>query len=123
LLAYLRSVDRLHVADRGPITIAGRRAVRVDLTVESEGSGCASPSQPHLLLWRDTAPNGDVAMQVPEGSRVPVSILDVDDATIAIEIWSGDTLESWLPTAETIVGSIRFLYRPPDPFSPSPATP
>jgi hypothetical protein len=111
LLAYIRSVDRLHVEDVGPLTIDGRPAFRVDLTVEGDDSGCEDEA---ILLWRDQSANGHGGLiQVREGARVPVTILDVYGETIAIEIWSGDRLDVWGPTAERIVESIRFLYRPP----------
>jgi hypothetical protein len=47
-----------------------------------------------------------------------LTLLDVDEATIAIEIWSGgsddpEKFEPWLETAGRIVDSIRFFYRPP----------
>jgi signal transduction histidine kinase len=119
LLSYLRSVDHLRLADVGRFTIDGRPAVRLDLTVGQGDSGCVPPSAPHILLWRDTSRGGDVAMQVPVASRVPVSILDVDEETIAIEIWSGDPVDAWEPTAERIIESIRFLYRPPSSSSPA----
>ena len=49
LLSYIRSVDRLHVEDAGHLTIDGRPAFRVDLTVEGGDARCpddptASPS-------------------------------------------------------------------------------
>ena len=59
-------------------------------------------------------------MQVPRLGRVPVTVLDIDKQTIAIEIWSGDDVDIWEPTAERIVESIRFLYRPPDEPSSAP---
>lgn len=121
LLSYVRSVDRLHVRDVGPLTIDGRPAFRVDLTVEGADARCPDDPTASLLLWRDTSPTGDgVAMQVPQRGRVPVTVLDIDGQTIAIEIWSGDDVDIWEPTAERIVESLRFFYRPPD--EPSPAT-
>jgi signal transduction histidine kinase len=117
LLSYLRSVDHLRIQDAGQAVIDGRAAVRLDLIVE-HGGDCQPPSDPHLLLWRDTSPTGTIPMQVPEWTHVPVSILDVDGATVAIEIWSTKSetsIDTWLPTANKIVDSIRFLYRPPPP--------
>jgi signal transduction histidine kinase len=114
LLSYIRSVDRLDVAEVGRLTIDGRPAVRVDLSVHEHDSGCLDRGS-SVLLWRDTSPIGQaVAMQVPLEGRVPVTILEVDGQTIAIEIWSDD-LDRWLPTAQPIVESIRFLYLPPRP--------
>jgi signal transduction histidine kinase len=111
LLAYLRSVDRLHVQEIGPLLIDGRPAYRVDLTVEGHDSGCEDHA---ILLWRDQSADGNGGIiQVPEGGRVPVTILQVYGETIAIEIWNGDEVGPWEPTAERIVESIGFLYRPP----------
>ena len=121
LLSYLRSVDRLHVEDAGHTTIDGRPAFRLNLTVEGGDARCPIAPDASLYLWRDTSPTGDgVGMQVPSLGRVPLTVLDIDEETIAIEIWSGDDVDIWEPTAERIVESIRFLYRPPD--EPSPAT-
>jgi hypothetical protein len=49
-----------------------------------------------------------------------LTLLDVDGETIAIEIWAGgDHVDQWLPTADNIVDSIRFLHRPPDETTPA----
>jgi len=108
LLSYLRSVDRLHVEDAGRTVIDGRPAFRVDLTMEGDSAGCKDPRS-SIFLWRDAK---GIPIQVPQQGHVPVTLLDVDGATIAIEIWSGGPIESWIPTAETIVGSIRFFHSP-----------
>jgi signal transduction histidine kinase len=111
LLDYLRSVDGLHVDEIGALAVDGRPAVRIDLTVDEDWR---CPRGKWLVLWRDTSPTGQgTDMQVYGDGRVPVTVFDVDGATIAIEIWSGGNVEDWLPTAEKIVESIRFLYRPP----------
>jgi hypothetical protein len=117
LLSYIRSVDRLHVEDVGPVVIDSRPAFRVDLSVAGGKTGCEDPLS-SIYLWRDE--RGTV-IQVPQQGHVPLTILDVDGETIAIEIWAGGHMEGWLPTAEKIVDSIRFLYRPP--AEASPATP
>jgi signal transduction histidine kinase len=126
LLAYIRSVPRLHVEEVGPRTIDGRPAFRVDLTVEENDSGCLEPDEGSILLWRDKSANGHGGLiQVYDDNRVPVTILEVDGETIAIEIWSGDELDAWEPMAEKIVESFRFLYRAPagsPSESPSPST-
>jgi hypothetical protein len=77
--------------------------------MNGETAGCKDPKS-SVFLWRDQ--KGTV-IQVPQKARVPVTVLDVDGETIAIEIWSGGKIEAWEPTAEKIVESIRFLYRPP----------
>jgi signal transduction histidine kinase len=116
LLAYLRSVDGLHVSPTGYMTIDRRQAVRVDLTV---GEDVVCPAGPRwLYLWRDTSPSGDgVPMQVAGNGWLPLAILDVDGQTIVFELWGG---EDWAPTGREFVDSIRFLYLPPP---PSPASP
>ena len=81
-----------------------------------------------LILWRaEGLKQGDgnayaVGMQVPEQGHVPLTLLDVDGATIAIEIWSGDppTFDSWFATASHVVDSIRFLNSPAAVGSPAP---
>jgi signal transduction histidine kinase len=116
LLAYLRSVPHLHIEEIGPRTVDGRPGLRLDLTAEGGVTGC--PKHGSLFLWRDAPPTGEgTEMQVPETGRVPVILLDVDGATVALEIWNGDprSYESWLVTANEIVDSIRFLYRGPPP--------
>ena len=73
-----------------------------------------------LILWRAKGlkqGDGDsyaVGMQVPALGKVPLTLLDVDGATIAIEIWSGDppTFDAWYATASHVVDSIRFLHAP-----------
>jgi signal transduction histidine kinase len=117
LLSYIRSVDRLHVEDVGPVVIDSRPAFRVDLSVAGGKTGCEDPLS-SIYLWRDER---GTEFQVPQQGHVPLTILDVDGETIAIEIWAGGHMEGWLPTAEKIVDSIRFLYRPP--AEASPATP
>ena len=53
--------------------------------------------------------------------KVPLTLLDVDGATIAIEIWSGDppTFDAWYATASHVVDSIRFLHAPAAAGSPA----
>ena len=50
LLAYFRSVPRLHMEDLGTVTVDGRPAHRVDLTVEGQDTQCQDDSS--LILWR-----------------------------------------------------------------------
>jgi signal transduction histidine kinase len=116
LLAYLRSVEGLHVSPMGYMSIDQRLAVRVDLAV---GMDVVCPAGPRwLYLWRDTSPRGDgVAMQVGGDGWLPLAILDVDGQTIVFELWGA---EDWGRSGEKIVNSIRFAYRPP---LPSPASP
>jgi len=110
LLAYIRSVDRLDVDDIGRVVVDGKPAYHVDLSVEGGESRC--PDHGSIVLWNVAGGRGG-PIQVPEAGHVPVTLLDVDGETIAIEIWAGGEMEQWLPTAEGIVDSIRFLYRPP----------
>jgi hypothetical protein len=110
LLAYLRSVSHLVVQDAGTVTIDGRPAVRADLSIDGLVTGC--PENNSLLLWRDDGPGKGTPIQVWPESHKEISILDVDGQTIVIEVWSGDDVDRWLPTARDIVESIRFLNRP-----------
>jgi hypothetical protein len=126
LLDYLRSVPRLGVADLGSVIVDGRPAHRVDLTVADGDTRCEDDAS--LILWRAAGlAQGEggayaVGMQVPEQGHVPLTLLDVDGATIAIEIWSGDppTFDTWYPTASRVVDSIRFLNSPAAVGSPAP---
>jgi hypothetical protein len=110
LLAHLRTIPRLAVGPPQTRTVDGRAAIRVELTVAGQDSGC--PDDASLLLWRETVPGSEgVAMQVPEQNRVPVTLVDVDGATVAIEVWAGDPADfaRWEPIADRIVASFRFL--------------
>ncbi len=120
LLAYLRSVDRLSVADETPMTVDNRPATRVDLTVVGQTSGCKDGA---LFPWRDPATKQ--AIWIGDKVRVRLVILDVDDATVVFEIWNQSDLASWLPTAHRIIDSVRFFYRPSGagPSSATPSTP
>jgi signal transduction histidine kinase len=115
LLSYIRSVDGIHVEDLGPAVVDGRPALRVDLWMESAWPG-GCPGQEtgqvysSIYLWRDAQ---GIVIQIPPQGHVPLTLLDVDGETIAIEIWSAPNIDAWLPAADRIVDSIRFLYRPP----------
>ena len=125
LLAHLRSVPRLQVEELGTLTIDGRPARRVDLTVADGDTRCEEDAS--LILWRaEGLKQGEdgayaVGMQVPEQGHVPLTLLDVDGATIAIEIWSGNppTFDAWFATASQVVDSIRFLNSPAAVGSPA----
>jgi hypothetical protein len=123
LLAYLRSIPRLHIEERGTLTLDGRPAVRIDLSVEDGDTQCDDDGS--LILWRaeglEQAGGYAVGTQVPEQGYVPLTLLDVDGATIAIEIWSGDppTFDAWFATASRVVDSIRFLHSPAAAGSPA----
>ena len=54
LLAYLRSVPRLQVEDLGTLTVDGRPAHRVDLSVEAGDTRCDDDGS--LILWRAAGP-------------------------------------------------------------------
>jgi signal transduction histidine kinase len=122
LLSYIRSVDGVHVQDLGRVVVDGRPALRVDLWMESASpGGCPGPPAPSsIFLWRDEQ---GTEIQVGSQGHVPLTVLDVDGETIAIEIWSGGDVDAWLPAAEKIVESIRFIYRPPVDASPASSTP
>jgi hypothetical protein len=111
LLEALRSVDRLRVADVGSTTVDGRSARRIELSVDGAGSGCELEG---LALWRD-GPAEDVVgwIWVADGELLPLTVVDVEGATVAIEIWARDRPDEWLPTARSIVDSIRFLNASP----------
>ena len=124
LLAHLRSVPHLQVEELGAPTIDGRPAHRVELSVAARHRA----DDISLILWRAAGlKQGEdeayaVGMQVPEQGHVLLTLLDVDGATIAIEIWSGDpsTFDAWFATASDVVDSIRFLNSPAAVGSPAP---
>ena len=120
LLSYLRSIAHLNVKDVGAVAIDGRPAFKVELSVQGGVTGCADPEM-SLFLWRDTSPAGEgTLIQVPTTGRVPLTVLDVDGETIALEVWrGGNEIEPWLPTADGIIESMRFIYRPPASGAPS----
>jgi hypothetical protein len=120
LLEYLRSIPHLNVKDVGAVAIDARPAFKVELSVQGGVTGCADPKS-SMFLWRDTSPRGEgTVIQVPTTGRVALTVLDVDDVTIALEVWrGGNDLDPWLPTADGIIESIRFIYRPPPSGPPS----
>ena len=100
LLSYIRSVPHLHVEDIGAVAIDGRPAFKVELTVADGVNGCPDPDN-SIFLWRDTSPSGDgTVMQVPVRGRVPLTVVDVDGATVAIEVWRGGPIDEWIPVAD-----------------------
>ncbi|HET9757962.1 MAG TPA: hypothetical protein VFP66_15775 [Candidatus Limnocylindrales bacterium] len=122
LLAYLRSVDHLDVTETGSVLVDNRAGMQVKLSVAGAETGC--PDGDALGLWHDLWPGGATAM-VWVGSYKEVSLLDLDGETIAIEVWSADDpgMDPWLPTAHSIIDSIRFLNAAParSPGTPRPA--
>jgi hypothetical protein len=123
LLTYLRSIPRLVVGGETPMTVDGRPAVRVDLTVKGESSGCPDRA---MALWRDAAtPSTGQAMWVGDNGHVRLIVFDVDEATIALEIWSPDNMANWVPRATAIVDTMQFISRPTHEVPPaaSPSTP
>ena len=115
LLSYIRSVrsDCTSRTSGASSSTAGRR-YRVDLTVEEGDARCPMPEAEPLALARHIALGGRTGlMQIPGSGHVPLTVVDVDGETIAIEVWSGGDVDEWLPTADAIIDSIRFLYRPP----------
>jgi hypothetical protein len=123
LLTYLRSIPRLVVGGETPMTVDGRPALRVDLTVKYEDSGCPNDG---MALWRDAAtPNTGQGIWIADKGRVGLVVFDVDEATIALEIWSPDNMADWMPKAMAIVDSMQFVSRPPGEVPPaaSPSTP
>ena len=120
LLAYLRSIDRLDVGNEARMTLDGRPAVAVDLKAKGEGSGCPDRA---IALWRDGAsPGTGQGIWIRDASWVRLIAFDVDDATIAVEIWSPDNMQGWLPRAEAIVESFQFIRGSPGEL-PSGASP
>jgi signal transduction histidine kinase len=107
LLAHLRTISRLSIANPKPVTVDGRPATSLDLSVVGQSSGCPDRA---LLLWRDAATKQSI--WVPDTSSVRLIVADVDNATVAFEIWNRADLASWIPKAQEVIDSIRFFSRP-----------
>jgi signal transduction histidine kinase len=109
LLAYLRSIPRLVVAGETRMTVDGRPAMRVDLTVKDEDSACPNDG---MALWRDAAtPSTGQGIWIDDKGHVRLIAFDVDEATIALEIWSPDNMANWVPRAMAIVDTMQFVSR------------
>jgi signal transduction histidine kinase len=107
LLAYLRSIVRLHVSPDTPTTVDGRPATQVDLTVEGGDSRCPDHA---LFPWRDAATGQPI--WISDISWVQLVVVDVAEATVVFEIWNQADLTPWLPTAHRVIDSIRFFNAP-----------
>jgi hypothetical protein len=118
LLAYMRTVDRLVIRNEAATTLDGRPATRLELSVLDHNTGCKGEG---MSLWRDTSTEKGAGIYIPADGRVPLILTDVDGATVVFEIWSYAQLDDWLPTAEAIVDSVRFLHTPPGSTSPTTA--
>ena len=121
LLAHLRGVQGLEIAREAAVMIDGRPATRLDLSVGAKHKACLFEEMGFgMSLWRDTrAPDKDWIF-IPKGRPVPVTVLDVDGATIVIETWSYADSEAWRATADSIIASIRFHHAAaPDPSAPA----
>ena len=109
LLTYLRSIPRLEAVQLPPTTVDGRPALRLGLTIKDGDSDCEGDG---MALWRDGDPSSTGhGIWVRDNGGVLVTVFDVDDATVAIEIWSTDDIFAWIPKAESIVGSMQFVSR------------
>ena len=109
LLTYLRSIPRLEAVQLPPTTVDGRPALRLGLTIKGHDSGCEGDG---MALWRDVASTTTGhGIWIPDDGGVLLIVFDVDEATIAIEVWSYDDIFAWIPKAEAIVGSMQFRGR------------
>lgn len=122
LLKYLRSIPRLDAVQLPPMTVDGRPALRLGITIRDGNSDC----QGHrMALWRDGAsPSTGQYISIPDDGGVLLIVFDVEDETIAIEIWSYDIF-AWIPKAEAIIGSMQFVSQTSGegPSSPTPSVP
>ena len=112
LLAHLQAIDGLAIAREAAVTIDGRPATQLDLTVAAGHEACRFEELGFvgMSLWRDASSPDQDWIFIPQGRPVPVTILDVDGATVVIETWSYADINAWRPTAEGIIGSIRFHH-------------
>jgi hypothetical protein len=102
-LAWLQSRDDLLVSEPVDVTVDGRPATMVDLTPAPDANACLGNFE-RVRLWQVTGADASV----DTSSMARVIVMDVEDATLAIEIY-GDEQETWLPLAQRVVDSIDFL--------------
>jgi signal transduction histidine kinase len=121
LLKYLRSIPRLQVNQLPPTTVDGRPAFRLGVTVKEGDSNCQEDG---MALWRDVGSTSTGhGIWIPDDGGVLLTVFDVEDATIAIEIWSYDDIFAWVPKAEAIVDSMQFQSRSSSEATSSPSAP
>ena len=119
LLKYLRSIPRLSAVQHLPATVDGRPALRLGLRIKDSDSDCEGRG---MTLWRDGAsPGTGQPIWIPDDGGVLLFVFDVEDETIAIEIWSYDDIFAWIPKAEAIVDSMQFVSRSSGEGSSSPS--
>jgi signal transduction histidine kinase len=106
LVAYLRSVKALTVIGQHSATVDGRPATA--MTLITLDSGCDGGP---LMLWRDAGSDSLQAIRIPGVELVPITIVDVDGATVVIEDWGGPE-DGWKPIAGEIMRSLRFFNGP-----------
>src|SRR5262249_30279703 len=98
LLAYLHDVPRLAIRNESAVVVDGRQATSMDLSVVDRSSGCPDKG---ISFWLDTSVREGAGIWLPEDGRLRLIVVDVNDATVAFEIWSYADLDRWLPTAQS----------------------
>ena len=101
-LAWLQSREDIVASEPMDVTVDGRPATMVDLTPSPGATACLEDGA-KLRLWNV----GGVDSGVFTDSMARVIVLDVDDSTLAIEMY-GDDQETWLPLAQEVVDTFHF---------------
>jgi hypothetical protein len=100
-LAWLRSREDLRVSEPVDVTVAGQPATMVDLTPAPGAKACLGNFD-RVRLWQVVGADASVFTD----SMARVILMDVDDSTLAIEMY-GDDQDAWLPLAQRIVDTIQ----------------
>jgi hypothetical protein len=98
-IAALRSRPDLTVGDAEAVMVGGLPATSVDVTTAPGVAGCDGSEW--LRLWKES---GMEAM-IPLGGTTRLVALDVEGATVVLEVRSPD---AWEPQAQAIIDSVRF---------------
>ncbi len=108
LLEDLRGNPTLAVGPLSGTTFGGLAAVRSDVAAVA-ASGSASYPDLHL----DPLASGDTAL-LALAFPGTLTVAQVDGGLLIVHVWAADAeeLEAWLPLAEGLVSSIRFLEEP-----------
>ena len=102
-LAWLTSREDMLASGPLDVMVDGRPATMVDLTPAPGATACLEDGA-KLRLWNV----GGVDSGVFTDSMARVIVLDVDDSTLAIEMY-GDAQETWLPLAQEVVDTFHFM--------------
>jgi S-formylglutathione hydrolase FrmB len=96
---YLHTVPGLEVSDIAESTIDGRTATSVEVRVGLQATLC---DDQNLHLWKQTDNEASIGLI----ATTRIIAVDVGPYTIAFEIWGNQ--DTWGPTADAILDTVRF---------------